>query len=118
MPWARPGHALGTSRFSLHLALEALAPHLVGVPPVVAHQLEDLVGDVLGDGRDEVAGLKDLEITPDLGIESRAVDDRVPGVVGVHFIQRKGVTDDVLGEAFEILGTGQDIGNTCGSRHG
>jgi hypothetical protein len=32
---------------------------------------------VLGDGRDEVAGLKDLEIAPDLGIESRAVDDRV-----------------------------------------
>ena len=25
---------------------------------------------MLGDGRDEVAGLKDLEIAPDLGIEA------------------------------------------------
>ena len=33
---------------------------------------------MLGDGRDEVAGLKDLEIAPDLGIEARAVDDRFP----------------------------------------
>ena len=30
---------------------------------------------MLGDGRDEVAGLKDLEIAPDLGIEARAVQD-------------------------------------------
>ena len=61
---------------------------------------------MLGDGRDEVAGLKDLEIAPDLGIEARAVDDRFPRGIGMHFIQREGVTDDVLGEAFEILTTG------------
>jgi hypothetical protein len=33
---------------------------------------------MLGDGRDEVAGLKDLEVAPDLGIEARAVGDPVP----------------------------------------
>jgi hypothetical protein len=29
---------------------------------------------MLGDGRDEVAGLKDLEIAPDLGIEALSHD--------------------------------------------
>ena len=48
---------------------------------------------MLGDGRDEVAGLKDLEIAPDLGIEARAVDDRFPRGIGMHFIQREGVIE-------------------------
>lgn len=52
---------------------------------------------MLGDGCDEVAGLKDLEVAPDLGIDARAVDDRFPHGVGMHFIQREGVADDVLG---------------------
>jgi hypothetical protein len=43
-------------------ALVALAAHLVAVPTVIPDEMKALVGDVLGDGRDEVAGREDLEV--------------------------------------------------------
>ena len=60
--------------------LVALAAHLVGIPAVVADKLEALVGDVLGDGGDKVAGGEDLEVALNLRVEAGAVDD---GPVGV-----------------------------------
>lgn len=68
----------------LCLPHETLTPSRVcgiGIPAVMAHQLEALIGNMLGDGRDEVAGAEDLEVTPNPGIEARAVDDRFPRVV-------------------------------------
>ena len=44
--------------------LFALHSHLVGVPAVVAHELKAFVGNVLGEGDNEVAGGEDLEIQP------------------------------------------------------
>ena len=47
-------------------ALIALATHLIRIPAVVAHELETLVRDVLGDGGDKVAGGEDLEVSDQL----------------------------------------------------
>ena len=68
-----------------------LPAHLVGVPAVVADQLEVLVGDVLGDGGDEVGRAEDLEVAIDLGIGFGAVDDGAArvgelGFLGLHWI--------------------------------
>ena len=49
--------------FPLPRPLLSLPAHLVGVPPVVTDQLEVLVGDMLGDGGDEVGGAEDFEPT-------------------------------------------------------
>ena len=57
-------------------AFVALAAHLVAVPAVVADKLEALVGDVLGDLRDEVAGTEDLKVALNPRVETGAVDDR------------------------------------------
>ncbi len=48
----------------------ALAAHLVAVPPVVADKLEAFIGDVLGDGGDEITRAEDLEISLDLRVHT------------------------------------------------
>ena len=58
----------------------ALAAHLVGVPAIVAGELEALVRDVLGDGGDEVARTEDLEVALNLRVEAGAVDDGALGI--------------------------------------
>jgi hypothetical protein len=68
------GVALGL-RFLVRL-LGPPAAHLVGIPPVVAHELEALVGNVLGDRGDKVARGEDLEVAPDLLVHAGAVEDR------------------------------------------
>jgi hypothetical protein len=50
-----------------------------------------------GGGGDKVAGAKDFEIALDLEVHPRAVNDRVPESVGLHFIDCERITDDVLG---------------------
>ena len=72
-------HGLAGDRSLLHGTLVPLPPHLVGVPAVVADKLEALVGDVLGDLRDEVAGTEELEVALNLRVETGAVDDRALG---------------------------------------
>jgi hypothetical protein len=57
------------------------AAHLIGIPAIVAHKLKTLVGNVLGDGGNEVAGREDLKIAVNLGVHPGAVDD---GAVPVH----------------------------------
>ncbi len=44
-------------------ALPSLPSHLIGIPAVVAHELKTLVGNMLGDGGDEIAGGEDLKPT-------------------------------------------------------
>jgi len=83
--------------------LEPLAAHLVGIPSVIAHELEAFVRDVLGDAGDEVARAEHFKIALDLRVHPRAVNDRVPGAVGLHFIDRERVADDVLGEPLHVL---------------
>ena len=61
------------------------------------HELESFVRDVRGDAGDEVAGAKHFKIALDLGVHPRAVTDRVSGAVGLHFIGRERITDDVFG---------------------
>ena len=46
---------------------------------------------------DSVAGAKHFKIALDLGVHPRAVHDRVPGAVRLHFVGRKQITDDVFG---------------------
>jgi hypothetical protein len=63
---------------------------------------------VLGDGRYEIARREDLKIALYLGVEGRAVDDRTVWVgaawpCNLHLVDSKGVADDVLGEALQIL---------------
>src|ERR1019366_930332 len=63
--------------------------HLVAVPPIVADHLRALVGDMLGDGGQEVRRREHLEIAVDLGIEPGAVDDDVPGRLQRHLLHRE-----------------------------
>jgi len=89
-------------------AFVALAVHLVAVPAVVADKLKALVGDVLGDGGDEVARAEDLEVALDLRVEAGAVDDGAVGVglvrgADLHLLHGERVADDVLGQALQIL---------------
>jgi len=44
------------------------AAGFVRVPPIVTHHLCALVGDVLGDGGQEVAGSEDFEVAVDLAL--------------------------------------------------
>ena len=83
------------------------AKQLVGIPPVVAHELEALVGNVLGDRGDKVARGQDLEVAPDLLVYAAAVEDRFGcrsrAWFGCpHLFDRKGVADDVLGGPFNV----------------
>gem|GEM_PF-2329491 len=91
------GHGFGVRLF------EPLATHLVGVPAVVADELEAFVRDVLGDAGDEVARAEHFKIALDLRVHPRAVNDRVAGSVGLHFLHRERVADDVLGEPLHVL---------------
>ena len=56
-----------------------------------------------GDAGDEVARAEHFKIAMDLRVHPRAVNDRVAGAVGLHFIDRERVADDVLGEALHVL---------------
>jgi len=98
-----------------------LAAHLVGVPPIITDKLKTLVGNVLGDGGDEVAGSEPLEVAVDLLAHAGLVDDRAAGVVDLHLFDEERVADDlpamlrllaqasialqagVLGEALQVL---------------
>lgn len=94
-------HVRGLRGARLSLALGPLTPGPVGVPPVVAHHLEAFVGNVLRDGRNELLGGEDFEITLGLGMHPRAVNDgAVLGVVD-HLLFGERVADDVLGYAFK-----------------
>ena len=89
-------------------ALIALATHLIRIPAVVAHELETLVRDVLGDGGDKVAGGEDLEVALNLRVEARVVDHgpvRVGPVRGadLHLLHGEGIADDVLGQTFQVF---------------
>ena len=83
--------------------LEPLAAHLVGIPSVIAPELKAFVRDVLGDAGDEVARAEHFKIVLDLRVHPRAVNNRVPGAVGLHFIHRERVADDVLGQPLHVL---------------
>jgi hypothetical protein len=74
--WGNAGAADDQLRWQAALAHSA---HFVAVPPVVADHLGTLVGDMLGDGGQEVRRRENLEIAVDLGIEPRAVNDHVAG---------------------------------------
>ncbi len=78
------------------------AAHFVGVPAVVTDHLGAFVGDVLGDGGQEVGGGEDLEVSVDFGIETGAVDDQVAGRLQRHLFDRERVAEDVLGEVLEV----------------
>jgi len=45
----------------------------------------------------DLFSIGNLKIAQDLGVRPRAVNDRVPEAGGLHFIDRKRITDDVLG---------------------
>ena len=60
--------AIGRVHGSVIPPLEPLATHLIGIPSVIAHELEPFVQDVLGDAGDEVAGAKHFKIWLDLGV--------------------------------------------------
>ena len=63
----RPGRVGAIAVARMVGAPAALSPHLVGVPPVIAHQVEAAVGDVLGDRRQEIRRLEGDEIGPGNG---------------------------------------------------
>ena len=95
------GVAGGLGRFkSLFLTLAA---HLIAIPAVVADQLKALVGDVLGDGGDKVAGGEDLKVALNLGVMAGAVDDGAAAFLDLHLFDGERIADDVLGEAFEVF---------------
>ena len=94
---------IGRVHGSIIRPLEPLATHLIGIPSVIAHELEPFVRDVLGDAGDEVAGAKLFKIALDLGVYPRAVNDLVPGAVGRHFIDRERITADVLSQPLHAL---------------
>ena len=89
--------------------LTSLAAHLVGVPAVVADELEALVGDVLGDGGDEwqtgdwrlqTAGKGKIRTYG--AVENGAVGIGAVGLGDLHLLDGEGVADDVLGETFQV----------------
>ena len=71
--WWRAGRAQGCGGGAAVLGAVALAAHLVGIPVVVADHLRAFVGDVLGDGGQEIGGGEDFEVAVDFGIELGAV---------------------------------------------
>jgi len=81
----------------------ALAAHLVGVPAVVADELKALVGNVLGDGGDEVTRAENLEVAVNLLVHAGTIDDRVAGRVDLHLFDGERVADDVLGQALQVF---------------
>jgi len=86
LPELHPNPGRKTERLG---QVEPQAAHLIGIPSVIEHELETFVRDVLGDAGDEVAGVKHFKIALDLGVHPRAVNDRAPGGVGLHFLDRE-----------------------------
>jgi len=76
----------------------ALAPHLVRIPAVVPNHLGAFVRDVLSDGRKKVRSRKNLEVAVDLRVQLGAVNDRVARGLNRHFLNRKGIAQNVLGQ--------------------
>ena len=83
------GRAQGIGGGAAALGPVALAAHFVGVPAVVADHLSAFVGDMLGDGGQEVHGGEDLEVAVDLGVQFGTVDDGVAGRFHGHSFQGK-----------------------------
>ena len=96
------GRAQGHGSRAAGFGVVALAAHFVGIPAVVTDHLRPLVGDVLGDGGQEVGSGEDFEVAVDFGIELGAVDDGVGGGFQRHFCDGEGVAENVLGEFFEF----------------
>ena len=80
------GWPQGIGRDAAGFSEVALAPHLVGIPAVVADHLSASIGDVLGDGGQEIGGGKYLEVAMDFRVKAGAVDDFVGGKLDVHFL--------------------------------
>ena len=57
-------------------AFSCAATHLVGIQPVVADHLHPFVRNMLGKNRQEVHGIKNLEVTVNLGIDLGTVNLR------------------------------------------
>ena len=55
--------------------------------------MKAFVRDVLGDGGDEVTGIEDLEVAPDLRVHAGTVDDGVALLIDLHLIDRERVSD-------------------------
>lgn len=55
------------------------AAHFIGVSAVVTDYWGAFVGDVVGDGGQEVGVGNDLEVAVDLGVEVAGVDDESAG---------------------------------------
>jgi hypothetical protein len=94
--------------FLLLCAFLPLSPHLIGIPSVIAYELKTLVGNVLSDGGDKVAGSEDLKVAVDLGVHPGSVDDgAVPvnrvGGLELHLLGGERVADDVAGDALQVL---------------
>ena len=79
-----------------------LAAHLVAVPAIVPHHLAPFIWDVVGDPGQEVSSGEDLEVAMDFGVEARPVDDGVTRGFDRHFLDRKRIAQDVLGQVFQI----------------
>ena len=60
------------------------------------------MGRVSDDGEEIGGGGEGFEVAVDFGIEPGAADDGVGGRFHGHFLNRKGVAEDVLGEFFEL----------------
>ena len=100
-----------------HRPLFPLPAHLVAVPTIVTDELEAFVGDVLGDGGDEVAGAEDLEVAVDLLVHAGAVDDRAIGTrtvqaVDLHLFDCKGIADDLPAVLRTALQAGPPLAET------
>ena len=50
-----------------------------------------------------MARAEPFKIALDLRVHPGAVNDRVPAAIGLHFIDRERVADDVLGEPLHVL---------------
>ena len=75
---AEPG--LRLALLACRLLLGPLPTAAVGVPAVVAHHLESLVRDVLGDPGDELGGRHDEEVLPRLAVGHGGVVDHHAGL--------------------------------------
>ena len=92
--------ALGPGDAGQGIGPTSAAAHLVGVKSVVADHLHALVGNVLGEHRQEIHGIKHFEVAVDLGIEAGAVNDGVVGVFQSDLRRGERVAQDILAELF------------------
>jgi len=61
---------------------------------------------MLGDAGDKVAGAEHFKVALDFRVHPGAVNDRVAGAVGLHFIDGEWVADDVLGQPLHACPAG------------